>query len=353
MKTYTSMLPLSYMVPTFYPTLPGNVQAVASALMVPLDDPDLQARAQRLVNVLYWTANQYQNHDGMDDPNTLKVFIAPEFYFRKSSAEESRAGGPMQSTSFGSYPDDARYYLAEVLYQVLSTTPLFRDWVIVAGSICSALPTGPGGRMNLLNTTIMLRGQRPVLDASVPYVLMEKRYISNIDGPQMQANRDPTTIYSFRQNPDQSLDNIVFWDGMKVGLEVCLDHGMQVVSNAVNFIDQAVGPGAGTLDLQLVTSCGMSIVDQAVSVADGALIMLTDGMSHQGSGLPEPVFQVGRYNAKTGRTNVLDSDLFSFAELPKNSNYQVPDYAQGRYAAKGRRQGVYTSKSKLALVAPV
>jgi hypothetical protein len=75
-------------------------------------------------------------------------------------------------------------------------------------------------------------------------------------------------------------------------------------------------------------------------------------MSHQGRGLPEPVFQVGRYNAQTARTNVLDSSLFSFSELPHDTNYQVLDYAQGRYAAKGRRQGICASKSKLALIAP-
>jgi hypothetical protein len=349
MTTYTSMLPLSYMVPTFYPTLPGNVQPVAGAPMIALSDPDLHARAQRLVNVLYWTASQYQYLDGMDDSKTLKVFIAPEFYFRKASAEEAHAGGSMPGTSFGSYPESARRQLAEALYQALSTTPLFRHWVVVAGSICSALPAGPDGRMNLLNTAIMLRGQRPIRDASAPFFLMDKRYISIVDNPHIQ---DPTTTDSFRQNPDQGLNNIFFLDGMRVGLEVCLDHSMQVVSNAVKFIDQAVGPGADKLNLQLVTSCGMSIVDQAVSIADGALIMLTDGMSHQANGLPEPVFQVGRYDAKTGRTNVLDSDLFSFSELPKNSNYQVPDYAQGRYAAKGRRQGVWASESKLALVAP-
>jgi hypothetical protein len=349
MTTYTSVLPLSYMVPTFYPTSPGDVQAVAGAPMVALPDPDLQARAQRLINVLYWTANQYQNHVGMDDANTLKVFIAPEFYFRKASAEESRTGGSLASTSFGAYPDDARYHLAEVLYQALSTS-LFRHWVIVAGSVCSAQPTGPDKRMNLLNTTIMLRGQRPVPDASVPYVLMEKHYIANLDNSQGQTNRDPTTTYSFRQDSDQYFDNIVYWDEMKVGLEMTLDHSIQTVRNAVNFIGQAVGPGAGTLDLQLVTSCGMSIVDQAVSVADGALVMLTDGMSHQGSGLAEPGFQVGRYDAKTGRTKVLDRELFTLSELPKTSNYQTPDYAQGRYAAKGGRQGVWASKATLALI---
>jgi len=94
----------------------------------------------------------------------------------------------------------------------------------------------------------------------------------------------------------------------------------------------------------------MSIVDQAVAVRDGALVMLTDGMSHLGSRLPEPIFQVGRYDAPSGRTNLLDRGLFEFSELPPDANYQVRDYAQGRYVAKGRRQGVWASESRLALI---
>lgn len=84
---YTSVLPLSYMVPTFYPTPPGNVDPRSGAPRIRLDDPDLQARAQRLVNVLFWTATTLQNVEGMQDARTLKVFIAPEFYFRKASAK--------------------------------------------------------------------------------------------------------------------------------------------------------------------------------------------------------------------------------------------------------------------------
>jgi len=349
---YTSMLPLSYMVPTFYPTPPGNVQPQAGAPQILLSDPDLQARAQRLVNVLYWTAETYKNQDGMADSNTLKVFIAPEFYFRKASAEEVGREAFDDSTSFGSYPENSRYKLAEALYAVIHSSPLFKDWVIVTGTICSALPVGPGGRMNLLNTAIMLRGQRAAMDASVPYVLMEKHYISDIDGPHpgSHANLDPTTTYSFHLNPDQHLDNLIYWDDMSLGLEVCLDHSEQVVRNAVDLIVQTMGPRAGKLDLQLVTSCGMSIVNQAVAVTDGALVMLTDGMSHRGRQLSEPIFQLGRYNAATGQTTLFNSG-FQFTELPTNENYQV-DYANGQYWKLKRRQGVWASTSRLELLKP-
>lgn len=339
---YTSLLPLSYMVPTFYPTLPGVPQAVGGAPQVRLADPDLQARAQRLINVLYLAATEFKDLDGMNDPEALKVFIAPEFYFRKASEQEAEQGRFLRSTSFGSYPESARFVLAEALHEAIHQSPLFKDWVVVAGTICSQLPRNPPHRLNLLNTALMLRGRRGAMDASMPYMLMEKHYISNIDGPPQNwhANLDPTTTYSFRLNPDQELDNLIFWDGMAVGLEVCLDHSMQVVANAMNVMNQSLGTTPNALDLQLVTSCGMSIVNQAVAVSDGSLVMLTDGMSHYLDRLPEPVFQIGRYDAAAGRVDQLDTRNFEFLELPRTQDYQV-EYFGGRYNRLGRRQGVW------------
>ncbi|MDA8523658.1 hypothetical protein [Acidovorax sp. NCPPB 4044] len=346
---YTAILPLSYMVPTFYPTPPGTVHPSSGAPLIRLDDPDLQARAQRLVNVLYWTASTYQNQDGMSDSRTLKVFIAPEFYFRKASRQETDQARFLRDTTFGSYPEHARYALSEVLYAATQNSPLFRDWVIVAGTVCSVLPMQEPHRLNLLNTAIMLRGSRARPDESVPYILMEKHYISHIDGPpeDWHANLDPSTTYSFQLNPDQHLDNLIYWDRMSVGLEVCLDHAKQVVVNAMNTLGQTLGPQATALDLQLVTSCGMAIVQQAVAVGDGSLIFLTDGMSHL-QRLQEPIFEIGRFNAATNTTTLIDPSAFQFTELPVHDDYRV-DYLQGLYSKKGLRQGVWAAKSPLPL----
>ncbi|UPG95840.1 hypothetical protein [Luteibacter aegosomatissinici] len=354
MSRYTSLLPLSYMVPTFYPTSPGIVQPMSGAPRITLADGDLQARAQRLVNVLYWTAEKYQNQDGMQDPGTLKVFIAPEFYFRKASPEEVGASAFEPATSFGSYPESARQDLAQELDRVISGTSLFKDWTIVAGTICSALPDQHvTGRPNLLNTAIMLRGLRDPIDDSARYVLMEKHYISRIDGPpkQWHANRDPTTVYSYNLNPDQFLDNLVYWDGMSVGLEVCLDHDEQVLRNALARLRRALGGPASRLDLQLVTSCGMSITNPAAAVKPGGLVMLTDGMSDM-PGLPEPDFQLGRFDAGKGKVRLVDDSQFDFAALPVDPSYQVLDYAGGLYTGEGRHQGVWAGQSRFALSSP-
>lgn len=347
---YSYLLPLSYMIPTFYPTLPGTPVAQGGAPAINLADPDLQARAQRLANVLFWTAETFKDQDGMADANTLKVFIAPEFYFRKASDPEALAGQFTRNTSFGSYPEDIRYPLAEVLYGAIQASPLFKNWLIIAGTVCTVLPDAPPGRLDLLNTSIMIRGQRAFSDAAAPYILMEKHYISHIDGPPQDwhANTDPTTVYSFRLNPDQNLDNIIFWDEMTVGLEVCLDHDMQVVANAMNLIQQSLGPKVQPLDLQLITSCGMSIVSQAVAVENGALVMLTDGYSSLFNNFGEPQFEVGRYHAGTRSVAIKPREEFQFEALPSSTDYSV-NYAQGQYSSRGGRQGVWASKHRISL----
>ena len=67
------------------------------------------------------------------------------------------------------------------------------------------------------------------------------------------------------------------------------------------------------------------------------------------NGLPEPTFQLGRRDEETGRVAMLEDDQFVFTELPRSAEFQVLDYAQGRYVAKGRRQGVWTAKAPIPL----
>src|SRR5262245_27160753 len=116
---YTHVLPFAWMLPTYYATPPGKPQPAAGAPLLELSDPDLQARAQRLINVLYWTAQTYANSEGMQDPRTLKIFLAPEFAFRKGAQAEGAGNDP----GFGAYADSARYELAEALYRAIRVAP--------------------------------------------------------------------------------------------------------------------------------------------------------------------------------------------------------------------------------------
>lgn len=332
---YSKLLFMSYAVPTFYPAQAGAVAAASGAPTLALSDPDLQARAQRFLNVLYWSANQFANKQGMTDSSTLKLFMAPEFYFRKATPQEAASQQFALQTFYGSYPESSRYELAEALYGAIHGQPQFADWTVVSGTICSALPLSPSPtRMDLLNTAIMMRGNRAQMDSSVPYILMEKHYISHIDGPPQawHANLNPTSVFSFNLNPDQSLDNVIQWDGMTNGLEVCLDHSRAVLVDALVRLGVVLGPSVPRFDLQTVTSCGMDIVLPSVAVKNGGLVPLTDGMSHSVSGYPTPQTRLSRYQNYA----LNDIQQPALVQLPGGANYNVayPNYTgqQGVYA---------------------
>lgn len=339
MPKYNKVLFMSYAVPTFYPTPSGPVAPIGTAPLVNLSNADLQDRAQRFVNVLYWTREKFKDHSGMTDDKTLKVFIAPEFYFRNSSIDEVNSFRFDMMTYWGSYPAELRYELAEAIYDVIHGQNEFKDWSIIAGTITSRLPGADESLSTegLLNTTIFLRGKRDKMDESVPYILMEKHYISPIDGPpkEWHANLNPGTVFSYELNPDQSLDNLIRWDDMMSGLEVCLDHYKGVLLDALTLLWNVVDPNYPPLDLQLVTSCGMDLGASNIVVKNGALALLTDGMSSR-NWPNTPLTQLGRFDRNNLATPLQFYSLPELTVLPEGSDFRVtyPDYEgeQGIYA---------------------
>lgn len=344
---YRYLLPFAWMLPTYYATPPGKPIPANGAPRIDLSDPDLQARAQRLVNVLYWTAQTYAHINGTNDADTLKVFLAPEFLFRKGG----HAIVPAADTGFGAYDHSTRYELTEALYSAINGTPLFENWLILAGSHCSALSTA-GAQADLLNTTILIRGRRARRDASVPYVLVEQHYRSRLDDSAVArlAGTDQSVAGRYGLNPSQHMDHMIRWDEMTLGVELGLNHGQQALSNELAHLSRALGPNVPRLDLQLVASCGASIIDPSCAVKDGALILLADGHSSAYPATIEPRFQIGRYDAARGIARPLPADALSFSEVPQDDAHRV-DYMQGRYAQAGCRQGVWSCKAKLPMLA--
>ncbi|KRD34371.1 hypothetical protein ASE35_11730 [Lysobacter sp. Root916] len=339
---YSHLLPFAWMLPTYYAAPAGKAIPSCGAPLLQLPDPDLQARAQRLLNVLYWTAQRHANLDGMVDEQTLKVFLAPEFLFRKGTQAATAA----TDAGFGAYPESLRHELAGALYSAINGTPLFKNWLLVAGSLCASLTQ----RRGLLNTTFVLRGQRAQMDASPPYVLLEKLYRPRLDDAAAArlADADQSLASRYALDPEQSLDNLIRWDGMMLGVELGLDHGQQTLRNDMNYLGRVLGPEVPGLDLQLIASCGTSIIDPSCAVKDGGLVVLADGHHTASQASIEPRFQIGRYDAQRGVLVPLPSSDIVFSELPRGDDSQI-DYMRGRYAQLGRRQGVWSCKAKIPL----
>ncbi|RDZ29380.1 hypothetical protein DX914_09945 [Lysobacter silvisoli] len=344
---YRKLLPFAWMLPTYYAAPPGKPIPMGGAPLVSLPDPDLQARAQRLVNVLYWTAQTQASREGMSDAQILKLFMAPELAFRKGAQAASSA----TDSGFGGYAEDARYRLAEALYDAIGRSPLFQDWLVVAGSLCSAVPAADAAQASLLNTALVLRGARAQRDAAVPYVLLEKRYRPQPGASDSRrADADQSLGYRYTLDLGQGLDNLVNWDGLTQGFELGLDHAQQTLRNDMNYLGRVLGPNIPAADLQVIASCGMSIVDPSTAVKHGALVALVDGYCSASQDWREPRFQIGRYDEPRGAVAALPAEQFELTELPQHDGYRI-DYGLGRYAQLGRRQGVWSAKAAIPLLA--
>lgn len=185
---------------------------------------------------------------------TLKIFMAPEFYFRAGHWAYSPA------------------VVSDILPTMHKLIPKgCGDWLFVLGTAVAAWQR-PDGMAEVYNTALVLKGNKTHLVA--------KEYVSNVDykdGPgyglvQVKVGRallelavHPTE--GSRQNdpappppplgappapppppPDERLGGSIFTiEGITFGLEVCLDHDEERLS------DQ------GVIQVQLIPSCGMNI----------------------------------------------------------------------------------------------
>lgn len=278
------------------------------------DEPyrdDVYSRANTLCRVAEYIRTQHTSRLGGE--NTLKVFIAPEFYFR--------FGGPSPDTAElrDSYPNGDQL-LAEVNEQVLK--PFFQredfnHWLIVPGTMFwhrAAKDTGTGHPL-YFNSVVALRGGSPVeLSAQqrlangepgeVPTIgsssIGQKQLMSHIDYALDDDRRD----WDSALNPMyyETLGDWKFWrwhvfsvhgvndrDGNPIvfGLEVCLEHLRSfrthvergVLRTLERLWPQQTSTAMPAVDLHLVTSCGMTLDDwSGVTARRGGFAAICDGM---------------------------------------------------------------------------
>jgi hypothetical protein len=275
---------------------------------------DAETRARTLCDVARWTRETFG--DAIEGPDTLKVFVAPEFYFR--------FGGPSQSDEMlrNSYPN-GDILLPNITEEILRphfSAQEYADWLIVPGSMFWHKTPQESGTTHptYFNTVLVLRGgpgseltpeerSRNQQDCSVPMMASlstnQKQLMSNIDYAFGQSGRDHAR-WDAALNPmfQPILDDWDWWrwhaftvqgvagpGGRPVvfGLEVCLEHidstdapgGLGVLRTLEqNYSSHCPGP-VPQVDVHVVTSCGMSL-DPAdgVTARVNGIAAICDGM---------------------------------------------------------------------------
>ena len=223
------------------------------------DDPetDLTARCLMLMDAILKTVQSKRIDDAA---HTLKVFMAPEFFFRGASG----------------------CYEAAALERIMSTMrkftahPYFSNWLFVHGTAVGSYTVDNQQGKTILNTALVQRGGEETGNQGswVTY----KEHLSPIDfngykktQGSMQAflgGNDPElfqNISSARPSNFESEQNnginggaIIALDNLRIGIEICLDHKHDRLTSicakpkSTKFDEQG-------LDIQLLISAGAEL----------------------------------------------------------------------------------------------
>jgi hypothetical protein len=262
-QSYTHFQFIAYEVPTEDVDAPGaEVNVAVGNALAPQDMADARTRLKRLLGVVRKAHTRVETA-GTND-RTLKIFMAPEFYFRPNS-------GPSNS-----YSQQVMLELMVQLRAVLSHAD-FKHWLFVPGSIFWSMKQKWNGveRDTFFNTALLLKGGVPADSVrNPPFTFIHKRLVSNADGaPQFQAAMLHADLAKILGGWDDIKANVFECDYLTFGLEVCLDHYFGVLKNQVLPGYRNHTGRDKRVNLHLLTACGMPYSGaNAVSVPQGYLL---------------------------------------------------------------------------------
>lgn len=220
------------------------------------------------------------------DRKTLKIFMAPEFFFRGR---------------YGAYADIGNNSRILDMMRTETSKPEYGDWLFVLGSALFSTDKMVGGIKTgilLENYGLVQRGgpktqehHDVIVAKEFPsHVDFQHHNISNLawfDKATTEADvagvstrnimpeggrKDPVQLPLAIAASELVGGTIFTMDGITFGLEVCRDHYLGRLAHS---------PEHGKVQIQLVPSCGMAIEDNSVScVADGIVFNVDGSTPH-------------------------------------------------------------------------
>ncbi|MFV8754427.1 hypothetical protein ACNOYE_28095 [Nannocystaceae bacterium ST9] len=247
---------------------------------------DVQARCELMMRAMQTARDSLpQTSPPEAEGTTMKVFLAPEFFFRGRQ---------------GAYPmEDVQ--LAIAILQRMAADDQWSDWMFGYGTILGVSAPAPGSPptidpaavQEVYNFTLVQKGGSANAGDPGARVVM-KELKSGIDFIAQTANPgglllgDVEYARAGDKGPgrEQQVVNydgagIFDLDGITWGVEICLDHHTQV--QRLQLSPQL--PGASQVQVQLVPSCGMTIQDASAIAGPGGYVFNCDGIGGGSSAL--------------------------------------------------------------------
>lgn len=260
---------------------------------------DARTRLLRLAAVVDRAASTLANDPlTAGEQNTLKVFMAPEFYFRPSDYFGA-------DYAWNTYPyGDAHWIMGQL-------TGMFRhqdftDWLIVPGTIMLNVQGGQFDSRTCNNLVMAVKGGDP---ATVGWAITcPKAVPSGIDGvPSPYADEGAKLLmdvyekFKYRKLRIFGANGESAALGVPCGIEVCLDHNLNpgVLKRTLSEWDRE-GMGRDPLSLHLLTAGGMTMKPRSVAAREGGYFLRNDGYSDEPH---SEMHEVEKY-VKVGRSSI-------------------------------------------------
>jgi hypothetical protein len=278
---------------------------------------DMKAAIRAAYSLADRNGQKYNNY-----VNMLKVFVAPEFYFRGRKGAYDHAvvhGGEQRTDVSGRVVKRQHKGIAEIMREELDK-PQYKDWLFVLGTaiaatkltetVCTAcggkiaFDRNPGAGTTTPRCTASKahRVAEKVVGAQVENVglifkngefhTVTKELVSGIDyvdgasknkvklGSETHdvvTDARPSGYNAATDVPtkfnDERMGGCIFTiDGITIGVEVCLDHAATSASGSSGRLSHA-----GNIQLQLIPSAGMTI--NSLSTIPGGVVFNVDGLT--------------------------------------------------------------------------
>jgi hypothetical protein len=247
---------------------------------------DARVRLKRLAGVVDIAANTLRNGTLIDNANTLKIFVVPEFYFRPPRA---LGAGYEHDT----YPMTGMADVIRGLDQMFVHAD-FTHWLFVCGTVMwnQKLPQPNAPDKTLYwNTALYVRGGPGRGGARI----VEKQLASRIDGvPQALAPGRDQYVAVIHQEWRNRKEHVFNVDGIPFGLEICLDHAdgdaYRVLKRVVSDWPANERGAQQDVKLHVLTAGGMEIQNPSVAAKVGGYILRNDGLAQDPADVPPYVY---------------------------------------------------------------
>ncbi|KAL9186842.1 hypothetical protein ACHAXT_010562 [Thalassiosira profunda] len=330
------------------------------------------------------------------DKSTLKIFLAPEFFFRGSDGafsfvleEEKEAEGECS---------DICHILKGL--EDIAADERFENWLFLFGTVIAseALPVEDTFDFQFYNFAPMYKGFDPAKVSiknkkAGKNFIVPKRYVSNIDFmTPMRDLTNRTLVMELLDEKDRTLDRTLmnphasgqhrydndvwmrykdelsglgytmieygwfYLDGISFAVEICLDHLQRralmthtadlvtgqntLVPSSANDSIEWIGLPKRQAQLQLISSAGMDVEVSSMALADGGHVFLQDGA--EGHVPPSTTYgedecKPNEYEFHGGSQSIKRTAVISATDVTFNyeMNYDFKDY--NLYTERGRR----------------